>query len=149
MAEKNILVADNIICNENMVIKGNSLFNNNVSVVSNILIGGDLNTQNINCFGELSLHNNLESNSNIYLKNEEENKYLLLLNNGTIKCNNIDFQNDISIGKSIFLNKNEYDNNSIVLNSSKDIIVAENSGLYISPIRNNITNTVLYYNNFT
>jgi UDP-3-O-[3-hydroxymyristoyl] glucosamine N-acyltransferase len=86
------IITENLFVNNNAVIENNAQINNVMEVADGVAIGSDLNTNNINAFGQVSVYNNIFSTGNIYLNNDNDNNYLLLKNNGQIeikKYNNI------------------------------------------------------------
>ena len=162
---------------DNQIIDGNVLITENlevegvVGINSGTFISDDLNTNNQNCFGLFASRGNMYSEGNIYISNNlGENKYIYLENNGTLRCDNIVMNdiviqgnNIISIGNNTHsINQQDYsisignnsgiqyqESNSIIINSSFEQLDALEKGLYINPIREELSDKVLNYNTDT
>jgi hypothetical protein len=74
MTDKN-----SIIINKNLILKESELINKVLEVDSGVAIGGDLNTNNQNTFGQLSVYNNIYSSGDIFLQAKENDKDYLHL----------------------------------------------------------------------
>jgi hypothetical protein len=91
--------SDNIVINKNLIVQESELINKVLKVDSGVTVGGDLNSNNQNVFGLLSVYDNIYSSGDIFLQSVRNDKeYLYLKNDGSIICKNIEMDDHISIG---------------------------------------------------
>jgi hypothetical protein len=91
--------SDNIVINKNLIVQQSEIVNKKLEVDSGTAIGGDLNSNNQNVFGQLSVYDNIYSSGDIFLQAVGNDKdYLYLKNDGSIVCENIEMRDHISIG---------------------------------------------------
>jgi hypothetical protein len=137
--------SDNIVINKNLIVQQSEIINKKLEVDSGTAIGGDLNSNNQNVFGLLSVYDNIYSSGDIFLQSVINDKeYLYLKNDGSIICKNIEMEDHISIGTND--GTVVQPSNSIVINASGDILTAGTKGLFVDPIRNRSADKALYYN---
>ena len=137
--------SDDIIINTNLIVLESEIVNKKLEVDSGVAIGGDLNSNNQNVFGQLSVYDNIYSSGDIFLQGVRNDKeYLYLKNDGSIICKNIEMDDHVSIGTND--TSVEQASNSIVINASGDILTAGSKGLFVDPIRDRSGEKALYYN---
>jgi hypothetical protein len=137
--------SDSIVINKNLIVEQSELINKVLEVDSGVAVGGDLNSNNQNVFGLLSVYDNIYSSGDIFLQSVRNDKeYLYLKNDGSIICKNIEMDDHISIGTNDGAVVQA--SNSIVINASGDILTAGTEGLFVDPIRDRSGEKALYYN---
>jgi len=133
----------------NTLINENLLVNKNVRINEGVSIGGTLNTDNINCFGDLALTGNIYGKGYIYLQKDNCQDYTYISNDGTINCDELIIRNNIYIANTdTCIGHDTY--GSIILNASGNSLPnIESNRTYINPIRNDSCqqNMLLYNQN--
>ena len=112
---------ENIIyINDNTIFKKNVEINNCITVDGGMVIEGDLNTNNQNIFGLLSVHGNIYSNGDLYISSNKNDNYTYIKNDGSLECQSINMKNKILFGNKDYTIYQE--NNSIILNTTNEIL---------------------------
>jgi len=107
----------------------------------------DLNTKNQNCIGLFSCYGNMYCKGDFYISDNKSDNYVHINNQGTIECNNIKMNDKVLVGD--FTKTQNQVKNSIVINASGNFINADKRGFYITPIRQELSKKILFYNSET
>jgi hypothetical protein len=142
--ENIIYINENTIFKKNIEVNNNVEINNCMVVDGGMVIEGDLNTKNQNIFGLLSIHGNVFSEGDLYISSNKNDNYTYI-NDGSLECNSINMKNKILLGNKDYTIDQK--NNSIIINSSNEILNSSDEGLYIHPLRYKKGKYVLYYDN--
>jgi len=127
---EHFVVDETVIFNENVIISNDLQVNEVIYVGQGGVIGGDLNVNNLNTIGLLTIDENTISNGDIYMTSENplnENEFVYLKNDGTMMANNLVINHDAQFG-----------NNTVLQNAYADNVVS-----------NHLTTDHLYGNNTT
>ena len=144
-----IIIKDDVCFDKNIAVNENGVIGNVFGIGDGLAVGGNINLENVNVFGLMSGYGNIYSEGDIYVAKEDNGKFVYLERDGRVTCNDLKMLNKISI--SDYDTNNIQEDNSILINSTKDDLIATNKGLYINPIRETDENTenVLFYNTNT
>ena len=140
--ENIIYINENTIFKKNIEVNNNVEINNCMIVDGGMVIEGDLNTKNQNIFGLLSIHGNVFSEGDLYISSNKNDNYTYI-NDGSLECNSINMKNKILLGNKDYTIDQE--NNSIIINSTNEIVNSSDEGLYIHPLRYKEGKYLLYY----
>ena len=140
-------IYDKVIFHNNIDSENNVLSKEYISDDTRVFIDLDLNTKNQNCIGLFSCYGSIYCEKDFYISDNKSDKYVFVNNEGMIECNNIKMHDKVLIGD---LKKTENQvKNSIVINASDSLINANKEGFYITPIRQELSKKILFYNSET
>ena len=140
-------IYDKVIFHNNIDSENNVLSKEYISDDTRVFIDLDLNTKNQNCIGLFSCYGSIYCEKDFYISDNKSDKYVFVNNQGMIECNNIKMHDKVLIGD---LKKTENQvKNSIVINASDSLINANKEGFYITPIRQELSKKILFYNSET
>ena len=128
-----VIIKDDVYFDKNIAVNENGIISNVLGVGDGMAVGGNINLENVNIYGLMSIFKNTYSQGDIYISKENNDKFVYLEGDGKVTCDDLKMLNKVSI--SNYRSKNIQEEESVLINATEDNLIGNNKGLYINPVR--------------